>query len=86
MSNKAFLHVCDSERASPAFTDPNVKAENSVLLCCDVCVPLLWISMFRREDVCNDALEGKGKRYEAVAPVVAKARADFAPPASIRGG
>lgn len=72
MSNKAFLHVSDSERASPAFRDPNVKAQDSVLLCCDLCVPLLWISMFRPEDVRNDAFEAKGKRYEAIAPVVAK--------------
>lgn len=41
MSNKAFLHVCDSELGLPAFTDPNIKAGDSVLLCCDVYIPLL---------------------------------------------
>ena len=70
MSNKAYLHLSDSPRPLPGRTDANVKDNESVVLCCDVCVPLLWLAMFRPEDMRQDSIAGSEGPFEFQAPLV----------------
>ncbi len=51
MSNLSYLCASDFNRIYPSFENPEFKPEQHTVACCVEGVPLLWIAMFRPDDL-----------------------------------
>lgn len=77
MSNKSFLHCSDHADPLPHFAH-DIDPSETVILCCDMCVPLLWFAMFTENDIVTVQLESEDEDEETVTylvPVVKKEEA-----------
>jgi len=70
MSNYSYLCATNSETTYPSFTDPNYASSEQTVACDVWCVPLLWLGLFRRNDIVTRTFDVEGDKVYTEAPLV----------------
>jgi len=70
MANSAYLCCTGKEHTYPSGQQPNYDPKCQTVAHCDYAVPLLWIAIYRIEDIRIDELEVEGQILREPAPVV----------------
>lgn len=76
MSNASYLVCSDFPRTYPSAQFATFDAEKHTIACGVECVPLLWLTLFRAEDLRTDKIkDADGNVIQEPAPVVARTKA-----------
>lgn len=76
MSNTSYLVCSDFPRTYPSAQFAKFDAEKHTVACGVECVPLLWLALFRAEDLRTDKIkDASGNLIQEPAPVVARTKA-----------
>jgi hypothetical protein len=75
MANSVYLSCALKEHTYPSFQESDFDSDEQTLAYCEHLVPLLWLAVFRPEDIRVDELRDEdGKVYREPAPVVARSK------------
>ena len=72
MSNYSYLCATDIETTYPSFVDPEYDAEAQTVACDVWCVPLLWMGLFRPNDIVQRTFDADDEKVYTEAPLVAR--------------
>lgn len=70
MANRAYLCCTSKKHTYPSFQEPDYDPKSQTVALCAYAVPLLWIAIYRAEDIIVDELEVEGQIVREPAPVV----------------
>ncbi len=69
MPNSAYLCCTDYEGLYPSFVDENYRSSESTLAVAQNCIPLLWLALFRRDDMRREIFIDQGVQVAPIAPL-----------------
>ncbi len=70
MANRAYLCCTSKKHTYPSFQEADYDPESQTVALCAYAIPLLWIAIYRAEDIIVDELEVEGQIVREPAPVV----------------
>jgi len=70
MANRSYLVCCDFPDTCPAFRCPDIDPSRHVLGEAAYYIPLLWLAMFRRDDLrVSSVVDPRGKQFTDISPI-----------------
>jgi hypothetical protein len=69
MANRSYLCVTDCVTLYPSTGDPAYDPEQQTVAACAYAVPLLWMALFRPENMRTQTFEVNGEPVEGIAPL-----------------
>jgi hypothetical protein len=71
MSNRSYLTVSNRDFIYPSTTDTSFDSEEQVVAQGVYCVPLLWLALFRADNLRTETLTVDEEEVQVIAPIVA---------------
>ena len=71
MSNRAYLCATDLDTIYPSFVDRRYDSQDQTIANDVQALPLLWLALFREEDLRRETLKADGQSIPAFAPICA---------------
>jgi hypothetical protein len=75
MGNSSYLCGTDKKLTYPSFKDADYKSEEQTIAMDVYAVPLLWLCLFKQNDLVKETLENEGYVYNLVSPLTETERA-----------
>jgi hypothetical protein len=72
MANRSYLCVTNRETLYPNIGDPDYDPAQHTVAACAYAVPLLWVAMFRLDNMRTQMFEVEGQSIEGVGPLAKK--------------
>lgn len=72
MSNYSYLCATDIETTYPSFVEPAYDSEDQTIACDVWCVPLLWMGLFRPNDIVQRTFDADDEKVYTEAPLVTR--------------